>query len=89
MAALSKKRLNPIVRNEIVRDLVTHIYGSVENPSPTFITKVGEMLVEKYPFMADSKSSESEPYVSMCCNMTSFWGVWSETNLILCGEALQ
>ena len=50
MFAISEKKLNPEVRNEIVRDLITHMYGFVDKPSP----KVARMLVEKYPFMADS-----------------------------------
>lgn len=64
MAAIDAKKLNPDIRNEIVRDLVTHMYGHVEKPSPGFINKVAKMLVEKYPFMSDSSdSSDSMPYV--------------------------
>lgn len=71
MTAIVDKRLYPEVRNEIVRDLVTHIYSHVEKPSITFVTKAASMLVEKYPFMADSACGcESSPSVSiykLCC----------------------
>lgn len=65
-----KKRLNPEVRNEIVRDLVTHMYGTVEKPTAAFVYRVAEMLVDKYPFMADS--SASNPYVSALLCLTPF-----------------
>ena len=61
-AAISKKRLTPDVRNEIVRDLVTHVYGCVGRPSASFVTKIADMLVDRYPFMADS--SDTAPSVS-------------------------
>ena len=61
MTAISKKKLCPEIRNEIVRDLVTHMYGTVDKPTATFVSRVAEMLVDKYPFMADS--SASNPYV--------------------------
>lgn len=62
MAAISSKTLNPEVQNEIVRDIVTHMYANVDKPSPAFISKVAEMLVDEYPFMSDS--SEFSPAVS-------------------------
>ena len=55
MTAIAQKRLYPPgVRNEIVRDLVTHIYAHVEKPSVAFVTEVAGLLVKTYPFMADS-----------------------------------
>ena len=56
MFAIAERQLHPDVRNEIVRDLVTHIYGHVEKPKVDLVTKVAKLLVEKYPFMADSGS---------------------------------
>lgn len=64
MFAISEKKLTPEVRNEIVRDLVTHIYGLVDRPDSILATKAARLLVEKYPFMADSvTSSRSTIYV--------------------------
>ena len=57
MFAIEEQKLYTEVRNEIVRDLVTHIYGHNEKPTPTFVTKVAKLLVEKYPFMRDSSTS--------------------------------
>ncbi|XP_064403971.1 uncharacterized protein LOC135349363 isoform X1 [Halichondria panicea] len=54
MAAIKEKSLNPEVRNEIVRDLVTHVYAYLEQPTMVFIGEVAKQLVEKHPFMADS-----------------------------------
>lgn len=54
MIAISEKRLYPEIRNEIVRDLVTHMYGHVDKPDTSLAMKVGNLLVEQYPFMADS-----------------------------------
>ncbi len=65
MFAISEKKLSPEVRNEIVRDLATHIYGLVDRPDTRLATKVAKLLVEKYPFMADSvTSSRSTVYVN-------------------------
>lgn len=64
MLAIAQKKLCPDIRNEIVRDLVTHIYGQVERPDVTLATKVAKLLVENYPFMADSvTTSGSTTYV--------------------------
>lgn len=64
MFAITERQLNPEVRNEIVRDLVTHIYGHMEKPNVALVTKVAKLLVEKYQFMADSiTSSGSTTYV--------------------------
>ena len=69
MFAISEKRLYSEVRNEIVRDLVTHIYGHEEKPNIDIATNVAKLLVAKYPFMADSASSSgSTPYVCCECN---------------------
>ena len=54
MCAITRKKLNPEVRNELVRDIVTHIYGTVDKPNPALIAKVARSLVQRYPFMADS-----------------------------------
>ena len=53
MAAISKKRLNHEIRNELVRDLVTHMYAYTDQITPAFISRTADMLVTKYPFMAD------------------------------------
>ena len=65
MSAIAQKRLYPPgVRNEIVRDLVTH-YAHVEKPSVAFVTEVAGLLVETYLFMADSVTvSAASAYVS-------------------------
>lgn len=69
MFAISERKLCPDIRNEIVRDLVTHVYGQVDKPDTVLATKVAKLLVEKYPFMADSvTSSGSQTYVNgLCC----------------------
>ena len=65
MAAISAKKLNPDIRNEIVRDVVTHMYAYVDKPSTGFINNVAKMLVEKYPFVSDSSDlPDSLSYVS-------------------------
>lgn len=57
------KKLNPDVRNEIVRDLVTHMYGYNDKPTTTLVAKAARLLIEQYPFMADCKTSGSSPHV--------------------------
>ena len=59
MAAISEKRLQPETRNEIVRDLVTHMYAHTDKPDAKFTQMVARLLVKEYPFMADSGSSAS------------------------------
>lgn len=71
MHAISQRKLSPDVRNEIVRDVVTHVYGQVEKPDITIATKVAKLLVETYPFMADSRSSGSTVYVINFINAIS------------------
>ena len=45
-------------RNEILRDLCTHMYASLlsekHKPTATLCREVAMKLVEKYPFVADS-----------------------------------
>lgn len=66
MNAISQERLYPPeLRNEIVRDLVTHIYAHTEKPTPAFVGDVAKLLVMKYPFMADSVTGSSA-FVSGC-----------------------
>ena len=48
--AIADKKLNPEVRNEIVRDLVTHMYGQVDKPDPSLAANVANLLVARYPF---------------------------------------
>ena len=55
------------MQNEIVRDLVTHIYALTDKPTPAFVDDVARLLVNKYPFMADSVTiSGSSASVSGC-----------------------
>ena len=57
MTVISEERLNsPEVRNEIVRDPVTHIYAHTEKPTAAFAGDVAKLLVKKYQFIADSVS---------------------------------
>lgn len=68
--AIENKRLNPDIRSEIARDLVTHMYGFIEKPTSGFCKFVAQRLILKYPFMRDSKGTG---YVSCCAlNRTSF-----------------
>ncbi len=48
-----RQALVPLVRNEIVRDIVAHMYSYNPNPSKDLCTQVAEMLVKKYKFMRD------------------------------------
>lgn len=69
-SAIKNKRLNPDIRSELVRDLVTHMYGYMEQPTSGFCKFVAQRLILKYPFMRDSKGTG---YVSCCAlNRTSF-----------------
>ncbi len=70
MSAISSKRLSPDVRNEIVRDLVTHMYANIDKPGALFVSKVADKLIKTYPFMADS--SESTPAVCYVHHEHSF-----------------
>ena len=63
MNAISSKTLTPEVRSEIIRDLVTHMYGCVEKPTSQFCKFVAQRLILKYPFMRDGKGTG---YVSIC-----------------------
>ena len=53
-------------RNEIVRDLVVHMYAFVSRPSPSFCKEAAKKLVAAYPFMKDS--GKGSGYVSFCYN---------------------
>ena len=66
MRSILEKKLDPDVRNEIVRDLVTHIYGYIDKPTSSMVAKAARLLVEKYPFMADVKTPGSTPHVIHC-----------------------
>lgn len=57
MKAIEEEKLTPDVRNEIVRDLVTHMYGYVEKPTTSFCKFVAQRLILKYSFMRDSKGT--------------------------------
>jgi hypothetical protein len=59
MSAIDDKKLSPDIRNEIVRDLVTHMYGFMAKPSPSFCQFVAQRLILKYDFMRDSKGTGS------------------------------
>ena len=70
MACMGLKQLTPDARNEIVRDLVTHMYASLQNeddrPTVNFCREVARKLVMKYPFMADAQAKKGvgQGYVS-------------------------
>ena len=57
MFSIEEKKLTPDVRNEIVRDLVTHMYGYMEKPTSSFCTFVAQRLILQYQFMRDSKGT--------------------------------
>ena len=48
MKAIEKQTLDPELRSEIVRDLVTHMYSFTEKPSPRFQEDVAQKLVSKW-----------------------------------------
>ena len=54
MDAIEDKQLTPDVRNEVVRDLVTHMYGFMLKPNSSFCQYCAQRLILKYPFMRDS-----------------------------------
>ena len=65
MPAIAQKCLYLGVWNEIVRDLVIHIFAHIEKPSVAFVTEVAGLLVKTYPFMANSVTvSGVSAYVS-------------------------
>ena len=61
MTCIKEKSLTMQARNEIVRDLCTHMYASLpserEKPTASMCREVATKLVKAYPFMADSASS--------------------------------
>lgn len=58
-----QQRFDIGVRNEIVRDLVTHMFSFHCRPSRDFCTKAAKMLIQKYSFMAE-KGKRVSGYVS-------------------------
>lgn len=64
MQAIATEMLTKDIRNEICRDLITHMYGFVDKPTSKFCTFVAQRLILKYPFMRDSKGTG---YVSYMC----------------------
>ena len=57
MNSIKDEKLTPEIRNEIVRDLVTHMYGYMEKPTSGFCKFVAQRLTHQYPFMRDSKGT--------------------------------
>ena len=57
MSCIKDKHLTIEARNEIVRDLCTHMYSHMksdsEKPTTKFCREVARKLVSKYPFMSD------------------------------------
>lgn len=73
MVSIAEKKLNPEVRNEIVRDLVTHTYGHVEKPNIVLVTRIAKLLVDKYPFMADVCDSVNDPRSTSYVRLINFF----------------
>lgn len=48
-----RRALTPPLRNEIVRDLVAHMFSYNNNPDKAFCTRAAKMLVSKYAFLED------------------------------------
>ena len=69
MKAIDEEKLTPDVRNEIVRDLVTHMYGYAEKPTTSFCKFVAQRLILKYSFMWDTKGTG---YVSIVPLVATF-----------------
>lgn len=67
MRAIDEKKLTSDIRNEIVRDLVTHMYGYVEKPTSSLCKFVAQRLILKYTFMRDTKGTG---YVSLAVTVT-------------------
>ena len=57
MEAIPSQSLTPDIRGEFCRDLVTHMYGFVEQPTSYFCKFVAQRLILKYPFMRDGKGT--------------------------------
>jgi hypothetical protein len=62
MKAIKEEKLTPDIRNEIVRDVVTHMYGYMEKPTTSFCKFVAQRLILQHKFMRDSKGTG---YVSL------------------------
>lgn len=54
MKAIETEKLTRDLRNEIVRDLVTHMYRYTEKPTTTFCKFAAQRLILKYQFMRDT-----------------------------------
>ena len=67
MRAIDEKKLTFDIRNEIIRDLVTHMYGYVEKPTSSLCKFVAQQLILKYTFMRDTKGTD---YVSLAITAT-------------------
>ena len=57
MKAIEERKLTPDMRNEVVRDLVTYMYGCMEKPSSATCKFVAQRLILKNPFMRDTKGT--------------------------------
>ena len=57
MKAIREEKLTPDIRNELVRDLVTHMYGYMEKPTASFCKFVAQRLILQHKFMRDSKGT--------------------------------
>ncbi len=59
-----RQALEPVIRNEIVCDLVIHMFSYYSNPQKEFCTQAAQLLVRKYKFMSD-KGRKVSGYVSL------------------------
>ena len=57
------KCLEPHIRNEMVRDLVSQMFAFEPKPKKQFVTEVAQQLVKKYVFLKDTGPGVSA-YVS-------------------------
>ena len=67
MNAIAENELTPDIRNEVVRDIVTHMYGFMEKPSSGFCKFVAQRLILKYPFMRDTKGTGFVSSIKITC----------------------
>lgn len=73
MASIKDEKLTPDTRNEIVRDLVTHMYEYTEKPTSSFCRYVAQRLIQQYPFMRDSKGTR---YVCLASSSAYFFIIY-------------
>ena len=57
MKAITTEKFTPVVRNEIVRDLVANMYGYMEKATTAFCKFAAQRLILKYGFMRDTKGT--------------------------------